>query len=83
MSQSKKRSFFEVAVSTAIGYFAALATQIIVFPLFDIKVEFSDQLAIGVIFTIVSVARGYLVRRLFNYLAYGRQAVRKYNSKGL
>lgn len=83
MSQSKKKSFFEVIVSTAIGYIAALATQIIVFPWFNIEVKFSDQLTIGIIFTIVSIARGYFVRRLFNYLAYGRKATRKYNSGGL
>lgn len=66
--QKKKHSFIETCINTGIGYFVALATQIIAFPWFGIEVTHTQQLAIGLIFTVVSVVRGYFVRRLFNYI---------------
>ena len=51
-----------------IGYFVALIAQLIVFPLYDLEVSFSQNLQIGLIFTVVSIARSYLLRRLFNRL---------------
>lgn len=66
--QSKKMSFVETCASTAIGYLVALATQLAVFPLFGLSVSLTDNLWIGAIFTVVSIARGYAVRRLFNWI---------------
>lgn len=66
--QTKKASFIEIYISTVIGYVIAVATQAIVFPWFGLDVPLSHNLLIGVIFTIVSVARGYAVRRLFKHL---------------
>lgn len=80
MRQSKKQSLLEVIISTAIGYIVALATQILIFPWFDIEIKFSEQLAIGIIFTIVSIIRGFCVRRLFNYIQFGRNITVRYTS---
>lgn len=66
--QSKTHSLIEVLCGTAIGYVVAVATQILVFPLFDIEVTSAENLTIAAIFTVVSIARGYAVRRLFNSL---------------
>ena len=66
--QKKKVSLMEVLINTAIGYLVALATQIIVFPWFNIEVTLNQQFAIGLIFTVVSIVRGYFVRRMFNYI---------------
>lgn len=82
MKQTKKASLFEVITSTAIGYVAALATQLLIFPWFNIQIKFSEQLWIGVIFTIVSIVRGYLVRRLFNNIQFGRGRTTRYKSGG-
>lgn len=68
MKQSRKASFAETCLSTAIGYVIAVTTQAIVFPWFGLDVPFSHNLLIGVIFTVVSIARGYMVRRLFEHL---------------
>ena len=65
MSQSRRMSLTEALTSTAVGYVLAVLTQILVFPLFGLPASFTDSLAIGAIFTIVSVARGYVVRRIF------------------
>lgn len=64
--QSRIQSFIEAWANVAIGYFVALAAQMIVFPLYDIDVTVSQNIQIGLIFTAVSVARSYALRRLFN-----------------
>jgi len=66
VKQSRRMSLTEALTSTAIGYAVAVATQFAVFPLFDIPATLSDSLAIGAIFTVVSIVRGYAVRRLFD-----------------
>lgn len=62
-------SAVEAVTSTAIGYGVAVGTQFVVFPLFGIRVSLSEQLGIGLIFTAVSIVRGYCVRRLFNHFS--------------
>jgi hypothetical protein len=64
--QTKKQSLIETATNIIIGYFVAISSQIVVFPLFDIKIPISDNLLIGFYFTIISMFRGYLVRRWYN-----------------
>ena len=64
--QSKKQSFIESLINILIGYLTALISQILIFPLFDIYVTFQDNLLIGLYFTVISLARSYLVRRYFN-----------------
>jgi len=66
MSQPRIYSLIESVANVAIGFGVALVTQIAVFPLFGIHVRLSDQLGIAAIFTAVSIARSYVVRRLFN-----------------
>lgn len=66
MNQSKKGSFIESCVNIAIGYGVALASQLLIFPMFGIDVPLSTNIWIGVWFTIISLARSYVVRRFFN-----------------
>ena len=65
MRQSRRMSLVESLFNVAIGYGVAVTTQIIVFPLFGLEVSLSDNLAIGGLFTVVSIVRSYTVRRLF------------------
>ncbi len=65
MKQSRRMSLLESLTNVAIGYGVAVTTQIIVFPLFGLEVSLSDNLAIGGLFTVVSIVRSYAVRRLF------------------
>lgn len=66
MGQSKLESLIETCINTAIGYLVALLSQILVFPMVGIHVPFSTNLVIGAWFTVISVARGYIIRRWFN-----------------
>ena len=72
MMQTRIQSLIEAWANVLIGYFIALAAQMIVFPLYDIKVTMTQNIQIGLIFTIVSIARSYALRRLFNKLHYVR-----------
>lgn len=65
MMQSRRMSLIEALSNVAIGYGVAVLTQIAVFPLFDLQASLSDNLLIGALFTLVSVARSYTVRRMF------------------
>jgi len=64
--QSRKHSAFEAVANIAIGYIVAVAAQSAIFPLFDIYVKASDHLLIGALFTVVSLVRSYVLRRVFN-----------------
>lgn len=64
--QKKSHSLIESLINVLIGYFIALAAQLIIFPRYGIHISMSDNLSIGALFTIVSIARSYVLRRLFN-----------------
>ena len=63
--QSRLMSLVEAVANVAVGYGVAVATQIAVFPLFGLAVSLGDNLAIGGVFTAISLIRGYALRRLF------------------
>jgi hypothetical protein len=70
--QTRLQSLIESWANVAIGYLIALAAQLIVFPLYDIEISMSQNIQIGLIFTAVSIARSYALRRLFNRLHHGK-----------
>ena len=63
--QSRRMSLIEAIANVAVGFLVALLTQIVVFPLFNLEVGLGEHLAISGLFTIASIARSYLLRRLF------------------
>ncbi len=65
MKQSRIMSMVEAAANVVVGYVLAIATQIIVFPWFGIETGLGEHLTIGLAFVGVSLARGFLLRRLF------------------
>ncbi len=68
MDQKRRHSFLEQVVSTSIGFLIALLTQVIVFPLYNLEITLLSNLEIAGIFTLISILRGYWIRRLFNSL---------------
>jgi hypothetical protein len=66
MTQTRLGSLIEATAGTIIGFVIALISQIVVFPLVGIHVPISTNLEIGFYFTLISVARGYVLRRWFN-----------------
>ena len=66
MQQTRLGSLIESGMNIAIGYVVALASQLLIFPLFDIHIPLSDNLLIGAWFTMISLVRSYVIRRWFN-----------------
>ena len=64
--QSRGMSLVEAMTNVLVGYGVAVATQAMVFPWFGLSATFGENLQIGLIFTVVSLARSYALRRLFN-----------------
>jgi hypothetical protein len=64
-------SLIEAISNVAVGFAVALLTQTLVFPLFGLQASFVDNLALGSIFTGISIARSYLLRRLFEAIRVG------------
>ncbi len=61
-------SMVEAVANVVIGYGFAVATQVVVFPIFGIHITLADDLAIGLVFAVVSLARGFMLRRVFERL---------------
>ena len=66
--QSRLMSLVEAGANVAVGFSVALATQLVVFPVFGLEATLGQNLAIRGVFTAVSVVRSYLLRRAFEAL---------------
>jgi len=64
--QNKTISFLEALTNTCLGFLLSLLLVNIVLPLFGFNVKFGQSVEITTIFSIVSIARGYIIRRVFN-----------------
>lgn len=64
--QSKKGSMLEVATNIAIGYVINFIANLCILPMFGFMVTFRQTFYIGLMFTLISVARSYVVRRVYN-----------------
>ena len=65
MKQSRLMSLVESVANVIVGYGVAVFTQILIFPIFGLHTTLGQNLAMGGIFTGVSLVRSYLLRRLF------------------
>ena len=64
--QSRWMSLLEAVINILVGYGLAIATQLVVFPLFGLHASLSENLLIGCFFVGVSLIRSFAIRRLFN-----------------
>ena len=69
--QAKKHSFIESLVNVLIGYWIAVFSQALIFPLFGIHVPLKSNMGIGLWFTAISIVRSYALRRIFNRIMVG------------
>jgi hypothetical protein len=69
-AQSRSASLIEAAANVAAGYVLALVAQRLAYPLFGITTTLGTDAVIAGVFTAVSLARSYVVRRLFERLAW-------------
>ena len=65
MKQSRLMSLIEAITNVVVGYGVAVVTQILIFPIFGLQTTLGQNLAMGGVFTIVSLFRSFALRRLF------------------
>lgn len=65
MKQTRRSSAIETIASTTIGFLVAGVANWLVLPLWGLHPKLGESFAIGLVFTAISLIRGYLVRRIF------------------
>jgi hypothetical protein len=63
--QSRSMSLVEAVANVVVGYSVAVVTQILIFPVFGLHTTLAQNLKMGAVFTVVSIARSFALRRLF------------------
>ncbi len=65
MKQSRLMSLVEAVANVAVGYGVAVITQILIFPIFELHTTLAQNLKMSAVFTIMSIARFFALRRVF------------------
>lgn len=63
--QTRMGSLIEVSINIAIGFAINWVANLLILPLFGFNVTGSQAFHMGLLFTIISVVRSYVVRRWF------------------
>jgi hypothetical protein len=66
--QLKKHSLFEAIVNIIVGFLINIIANLVIFPFWGWTISVRQSCEIGVIFTVISLARSYLLRRAFTHL---------------
>lgn len=66
MSQTRTMSMVETITNVAIGLVVSFLSQVAIFKYYDIHISLAQNLELTLYFTVVSVIRGFAVRRFFN-----------------
>lgn len=69
--QTRLGSFIEASANIAVGFGINFAANLVVLPWFGFQVTAGQAFGIGVVFTAISLARSYALRRWFNGLRFG------------
>ena len=64
--QSRTGSVTEAVTNTVVGWSLNFGANLTVLPLFGFGVTISQAFGIGVIFTVISLIRSYVLRRIFD-----------------
>ena len=66
MNQTRLGSLIEVLFNIAIGFSINWVANIWILPLYGFHITGGQAFSMGLIFTIISVVRSYIIRRYFN-----------------
>lgn len=66
MNQTRLGSLIEACINVAIGFAINMAANFVILPLIGFQITLQQNLFIGVLYTLVSVCRSYVIRRWFN-----------------
>ena len=65
MKQSRIMSLVEAVANVIAGYGVAVVTQILIFPIFGLHTTLAQNMKMDAVFTVVSIARSFALRRFF------------------
>lgn len=66
MNQTRLGSLFESLINVFIGFWINFAANLLVLPLVGFNITIGENFFIGFLYTLISVARSYVIRRWFN-----------------
>lgn len=70
MKQSRFTSLLKSLVSTAVGFAVAFLANMLILPSFGLPLSHSANLLLTMIYTVISIARGYLLERFFEAMGW-------------
>ncbi len=68
MKQTRLMSLIEVITNVVVGFMVSLISQIYIFAAYGIHFALQDNVMITVYFTVISIARSYVLRRVFEHV---------------
>lgn len=71
--QSRRGSAAEAVINVIVGYAINITANALIFPLFGWQLSLRQNLLLGVFYTVISLVRSYSLRRLFNWIGFGRK----------
>jgi hypothetical protein len=66
MNQTRLGSLIEVCINIAIGFAINWVANLYILPLYGFHITGGQAFSMGLIFTVISVVRSYVIRRWFN-----------------
>lgn len=68
MRQTRRQSLLESIMNVIVGFSINLVLNFTFFPLFGWHISLKQNIALGVIYTVISILRSYTLRRIYNRL---------------
>lgn len=68
IGQTKRQSLIEAWINVLVGFGVNFVANLLILPLFGLKISLLSNFYLGLCFTVVSVGRSYFIRRFFNLI---------------
>jgi hypothetical protein len=71
MAQTKRGSIVEAGANIVVGFTINFVANMLIFPVFGMHISAGNNFLMGLMYTGISLARSYILRRWFNGLKFG------------
>lgn len=82
MKQSRFMSLVEAVTNVVVGFGVAVTAQVLVFPVFGIRLPLGTNVQIAVVFTLISIVRSFVLRRIFEAIRIRQQRRQMWQGRG-
>ena len=66
MTQTRMGSLIEALINVVIGFSINYFANLLILPMFGFHISMANNFLMGLIYTAISIARSYVIRRWFN-----------------